>query len=119
VGALRRASGRTHGECDEAKKAGIDTYISLEPAMGQALPVAIIEETAGFTDHYKIGKLNYEGILPDEFKAELEDIDYKKLVTDAIDTAVVKYKRSIHVKGSLSMAACGSPDGYKIGVQLP
>jgi DNA repair photolyase len=97
----------------EAKKAGIDTYISLEPVIDPRQTLLIIDETTGFTDHYKIGPLNYyTGDLP------VPDYDRKKFITDAIDRAVVKYERGIHVKKSFSRY-CGSPYGYRIGVQLP
>ncbi len=92
-----------------AKLGGIDTWVSLEPAIEHKETIAVIHETAGVTDHYKLGKLNYCG---------RPATNYKNLVQDAIDTAVIKYKRGIQIKSDLSVY-CSSPGGYRIGEQLP
>jgi DNA repair photolyase len=96
----------------EAKLAGVDTYISLEPVIYPEETLKIIEATAGFTDHYKVGPLNYyKGELP------VPDYDRRKFITSVIELVAVKFKRGIHIKKSFSVP--GSPDGYRIGVQLP
>lgn len=40
-------------------RAGIFTWVSLEPVYGVASTLAVIQETAPFVDLYKIGRLNY------------------------------------------------------------
>ena len=44
---------------EEAHNRGIPTFVSLEPVIYQADTLALIEETAGFVDQFKVGKLNY------------------------------------------------------------
>jgi DNA repair photolyase len=96
----------------EAKMAGIDTYVSLEPVIDPDQSLALVAATAGFTDHYKVGPLNYyKGDLP------VPNYDRLKFIMSVIDLVTVKFKRSIHIKKSFSVP--GSPDGYRIGVQLP
>lgn len=43
----------------EFKKAGISTWVSLEPVINPAQVQQIIRETSDFVDLYKVGKLNY------------------------------------------------------------
>lgn len=42
--------------------AGIFTWVSLEPVYDTAMTLRLIEETAGYVDLYKIGRLNYHRI---------------------------------------------------------
>lgn len=39
--------------------AGIFTWVSLEPVYDTAMTLALIKETAGYVDLYKIGRINY------------------------------------------------------------
>ena len=98
----------------EAKLAGIDTYISLEPVIAPAASLEVIEASVGFTDHYKVGPLNYyAGDLP------VPAYDRAKFVRDAVNLVHIKYKRGIHVKKSFAAAVCGGTGGIRMGVQLP
>jgi DNA repair photolyase len=97
----------------EAKLTGIDTYISLEPVIDPNESIAIIHATARFTDHYKVGPLNYyhgELLVP--------QYDRKQFITDLINTAVVKYKRGLHIKKSMT-SFFGNMEGCRLGMQLP
>lgn len=97
----------------QAKMAGIDTGVSLEPVIDPAASLEIIEATARFVDHYKTGPLNYySGNIP------VTEYDHKKYVHDFIDLAAIKYNRGIYVKKAFSIC-CDSPGGYKAGVQVP
>lgn len=40
--------------------AGIKTWVSLEPIIDPDQTVFLIQETAAFVDHYKVGKLNHD-----------------------------------------------------------
>jgi len=50
----------------EFYRAGIMTWVSLEPVLDPRVTLDIIRETHTFVDHYKIGKLNYH-TLADKF----------------------------------------------------
>lgn len=101
------------GNLIEAKMAGIDTWVSLEPVIDPQESLAIITATAGFVDHYKTGPLNYyKGELP------VPVYDWKKYVQDFIYLAAIKYKRGVYVKKAFS-SCYGSPNGYRVGDQVP
>lgn len=44
----------------EAKKAGIETFVSLEPVVDEKQTHEIIRQTNEFVDHFRIGKLNHK-----------------------------------------------------------
>lgn len=59
----------------EAKKAGIETFVSLEPVIDEKQTLEIIRQTQEFVDLFRIGKLNHES----------SDIDWRKFGKKAIE----------------------------------
>jgi len=59
----------------EAHKRGIPTWVSLEPVIDPAESLALVEATAGYVDHYKVGPLNYKNKLPPQF--HVNGVDWK------------------------------------------
>ena len=56
--------------------AGIYTWVSLEPTLDVESSIRIVEETAGFVDLYKIGRVNY---LPMTKTTDWEDYTHRML----------------------------------------
>ena len=56
--------------------AGIFTWVSLEPVYDTAMTIALIKETAGYVDHYKIGKINYH--------RRSREIDWRQFTYDVL-----------------------------------
>jgi len=91
---------------------GIPTWASLEPVIDPASTLRIIEETAGFVDHYKVGRINYVERLPIQLRAEVEHINWRAFVDETVlvlqrlgyeeipDPAMVR-KGTFYVKESL------------------
>jgi DNA repair photolyase len=69
----------------EFHRAGVPTWVSLEPVIDPDQALAIICETAPVVDVFKVGKLNYAGRLPTELRAEVENIDWPTFARDAIE----------------------------------
>jgi len=57
-------------------KAGISTWISLEPVLDSAIALQVIRETHTFVDLYKVGKLNYHPLA--------QTIDWHKFACDVV-----------------------------------
>ena len=57
--------------------AEIPTWISLEPVLDPEAALAIILETHGFVDLYKVGRLNYHPLA--------KTIDWRQFAHDAVD----------------------------------
>ncbi|MDY6857587.1 MAG: hypothetical protein SWO11_23375, partial [Thermodesulfobacteriota bacterium] len=58
----------------EAKKMGINTWVSMEPIVGYKPAISLIYNTIDFVDLYKIGKMNHrKGISSQELKDFLTD----------------------------------------------
>lgn len=69
----------------EFHKAGIRTWVSLEPTIRPEWSLKWIKYTHDIVDLYKIGTLNYSNKLPVELKAEVQDIDWHKYARNAIE----------------------------------
>lgn len=70
----------------EAHKAGIETWVSLEPVLNPEWSIKLMEETREFVSHYKVGKLNYH--------PHANEINWKKFGWDIkrrMDELGVKY----------------------------
>lgn len=67
-----------------AKEKGIETWVSCEPVIYPGATLRLIEESAPYVDHYKIGKMNYAGKLPAEFKKLLPMVDWGKFADDVM-----------------------------------
>lgn len=76
----------------EAKAAGLQTWVSLEPVIDPAQSINIIHETCGFVDHYKIGKWNHDG--------RAEEIDWQLFGKVAI-ALCKQYGKTYYVKKDL------------------
>jgi len=59
----------------EANKRGIPTWVSLEPVIDPTETFLLIEATAGYVDHYKVGPLNYKNKLPTQY--QVNGVDWK------------------------------------------
>jgi len=75
----------------EAKRAGIETWVSLEPVIRDDISLKIITQTHPFVDLYKIGKLNYQK----------NNIDWRKFGIDAIKLCE-KYGKPYYIKTDLA-----------------
>lgn len=75
----------------EAKKRGINTWISLEPVLNAIQSLCLIAMTHSFVDHFKIGKLNYQKI----------DVDWRKFGIEAIELCE-KYGTPYYIKDDLA-----------------
>jgi DNA repair photolyase len=56
--------------------AGIFTWVSLEPVYDTAMTLALIKETAGYVDFYKVGRINYHRIT--------RAIDWRQFTEDVL-----------------------------------
>ena len=68
----------------EAHERGIPTWVSLEPVIDPAESLDMIEATAGFVDHYKVGTLNYSNKLPRQLRDQVRGIDWKNFARNAV-----------------------------------
>jgi DNA repair photolyase len=64
--------------------AGVETWVSLEPVIDPIGALEIIQRSHTFVDLFKVGKLNHAGALPDNLRAEVEDIDWANFATRAV-----------------------------------
>jgi DNA repair photolyase len=58
-------------------RAGIDTWVSLEPVIDPVASIMAIHETVDFVGMYKVGKMNYHPIA--------KEIDWRRFATTAVD----------------------------------
>jgi len=79
---------------ESAKQRGIETWVSLEPVIDPAESLAIIEQTADFVDHYKIGKLNHQA-------TEITADDWRRFGIAAVELCE-KLGKSYYVKDDLA-----------------
>lgn len=84
---------------EEAHKRGIFTFVSLEPAFDTEMVLRLIEMTSAFTDHYKIGCLNY--LRPGQLGIRVKVMDWRELGVAAID-ALEKLNKTFYVKDELA-----------------
>lgn len=76
----------------KAKEKGIETWVSLEPVIYPKEALEVIELTKEYTDHYKVGKVNY-------FKLKIEP-DWEKFTHEVIEK-LEKENKSYYIKKSL------------------
>jgi hypothetical protein len=82
----------------KAKKHGIRTWLSMEPAYSIGEALEIIEQTQSVFDHYKLGKMNYRK-LP---------VDWTKYVIETA-TLLRSLGKSFYIKNDLAAFA---PAGF-------
>jgi len=73
---------------------GIETWVSLEPVLWPARSLQVIEETAGYVDVYKVGKLNHDPALESQ-------IDWTDFVTEAV-TILNRLGKKYYIKKDLA-----------------
>lgn len=100
-----------------AHQRGISTWVSLEPVIDPEVSLKIIDETAAYVDHYKVGKLNYSKKLPLELRKLVEGIDWLTYAGQVVDK-LARLGKGFYVKRDLGVYA-GWPEGKKVGRQLP
>lgn len=76
----------------EAKKAGIHTWVSLEPVIDPVASLEIIKITHEFVDLFKVGKLNYHPLA--------EKINWHKFTMEVVKT-LEKYNCQYYLKVDL------------------
>jgi hypothetical protein len=86
------------GALTMAKKHGLTTWISMEPAYSVAEGLAIIELSSDVIDRYRLGKMNYRK-LP---------VDWTEYVVETVDL-LRSLGKSIYVKNDLAVYA---PQGF-------
>ncbi len=60
----------------KAHEKGIYTWVSLEPVIDPIQTLELIKLTHTFVDRFKVGKLNYAGILPAPFDSQVRGLDW-------------------------------------------
>lgn len=99
---------------EDAHARGIPTWVSLEPVIEPVETLALIDATAGFVDHYKVGTLNYPDKLPPQF--QVQRIDWRKfalVVVEHLDGLGANY----YIKKDLARYI-GRPEGIQEGVLI-
>ncbi len=84
--------------CHDAE---ITTWASMEPVLDPTQSLRLMEESLDFVDHYKIGKLNHEGLE--------KTIDWKKFLLDAVKL-MRDAKKEFYIKNDLAAFA---PEKFK------
>lgn len=79
-----------------AKKRGLETWISLEPVIDPEEAYRIIEATSEFCGYYKVGKWNYD--------KEANKIDWK-LFHDTVVELLKQYDKEFYIKDDLKKFA--------------
>jgi DNA repair photolyase len=88
-----------------AKAAGIPTWVSCEPVLVPGETLELIREAAPYTDHFKVGTLNY----CDEAKAT----DWKRFAKDAVEL-LESLGKPYYIKKDLARYL-GQPEGITKG----
>lgn len=94
-----------------AHEKGIPTFVSLEPVIDPMETFQIIELTAPYVDHYKVGKLNYEEKLPRDF--EWPRVDWRNFAVN-MQIMLNKLGKSYYLKKDLTQYI-GNQDGLTVG----
>ena len=76
-----------------AHERGIRTWVSLEPVIDPAQTLRLIDMSHTFTDHYKVGKLNYH--------AHASTIDWRTFLSE-VRTKLDGYGASYYIKADLA-----------------
>lgn len=58
-------------------EAGVQTWVSLEPVLNPDATLSIIDQTADFVDHYKIGRINHVEHLPKDLRQQVEGCNWR------------------------------------------
>jgi DNA repair photolyase len=80
----------------QAKAWGFDTWVSFEPVIDPEAVYRLLDETHEFTDHYKVGKLNYH--------PHARTIDWRRFKNE-IEERLVKLGKPYYLKQDLLEAA--------------
>jgi DNA repair photolyase len=89
---------------EEAREAGVRTFVSLEPWIpGVTKPLQIIRKLAPFVDRWIVGTMNYCGVSREEYARE------SVLVKDLLDELGVPYWLKKEIRAQLPSPHCTSP----------
>jgi len=95
----------------EAHDKGVGTWVSLEPVIDPSETLQLIEETAAFVDHYKVGTLNYSKRLPPEYTGPR--IDWRTFARSA-RLVLNALGKSYYIKKDLARYL-GEAEGITVG----
>lgn len=96
---------------DAAHKKGIPTWVSLEPVVDPTETLKLIEGTAKFVDHYKVGTLNYAKRLPEDFTPP--PVEWKTFAQN-VQILLNHLGKPYYLKRDLARYI-GEPDGLTVG----
>jgi len=82
-----------------AKKAGLETWVSLEPVISPEQTIEIVHLTYEYVDTYKVGKLNHD--------SEAEKINWQKFLIDVTEV-LKKYNKRYYIKKDLARFQIGN-----------
>lgn len=68
----------------EAHALGLRTWASMEPVINPEQSLEIVRRTHSFVDEFKVGKMNYEHMLPPKLQPAIKAIDWSKFHTDVV-----------------------------------
>lgn len=96
---------------EDAHARGIGTWVSLEPVIDPGETLQLIEATAAFVDHYKVGTLNYAKRLPREFN--IPRVDWRAFARSAM-LLLNSLGKAYYIKKDLARYL-GEDDGKTVG----
>lgn len=83
---------------EKAHRAGVSTWVSLEPVIDPEQALAVIEKAAPFVDYWKVGKLNH-------MKAVEKTVNWRKFGIDA-ESLLKKLGAHYYIKQDLRNKMC-------------
>jgi len=92
------------GTLEEARRLGLKTWVSLEPILDLDATLELIDMSHEFTDHYKVGKLNYYEKLLDG------KVDWRNVAAKVV-MKLDKVKANYYLKSDLAKYV-----GHKNGI---
>jgi len=96
-----------------AKNQGIPTWVSLEPVIDTAETLALIEASAKYVDHFKVGPLNYSDKLPQGLKDQVRRTDWKAFAQGVV-ILLDRLGKSYYIKKDLARYL-GQEEGIRKG----
>lgn len=96
---------------EAAHKKGVGTWVSLEPVIDPAETLQLIEATAKYVDHYKVGTMNYINRLPREYS--VPRIDWKNFARN-VRILLDHLGKPYYLKRDLARYI-DEPDGVTVG----
>lgn len=94
-----------------AHNKGKGTWVSLEPVIDPTETLKVIEVTASFVDHYKVGTLNYANKIPSDYT--YPTVDWKNFARN-VRILLDHLNKPYYLKKDLARYI-GEPDGLAVG----